>query len=664
MSENETQSAPEKNIPAKCIICGGLILGVEKVCPLCRTAAKASKAGSETDDTEDLDIAQLQKTDHIYVIETGMPLVYIPPGEFSMGSDGDGENEKPAHHAYLDAFFIGRFPVTNWQYHEYVRDSGQKIPPYMQKLSYNEPDKPIVGVSWHDALDFCKWFGRKAKKNYSLPTEAQWEKAARGAEGNRYPWGNEKPSPDKAHYHKAIKSGPPAEVTAHLAGASPYGCQDMVGNIWEWTADPYDTAFYARSEYENPVGPSGSGEKVLRGGGRTGRGDFLRCTRRIGADPGASTNQTGFRIARAIEKNESLPGGAVRRKHEARVAVRQAKKAIRQNRKHQASTLLRKALEFNPNNKAAERLLKSMPHLPEGLEPAKNTTYHPETGLPLEVFCEWTGSTMALVPAGKFLMGSNKGPENENPAHEVYLDSFYIDKFEVTNEMFAQFLDMQGIQDAKETLTIFEQHKHGVVMRSGRWMPAPNYIKHPVVCITWRGAQMYAEWAGMALPTEAQWEKAARGTDSRIYPWGNKFTAQNCNCKQSGLGHTTPVNNYPNGLSPFGCWDMAGNVWEWCFDWYAPDYYSSSPNSEPLGPPSGEMKILRSGGWGADAAAMHCSARYFAPPEIHLENLGGFRCVKLLTPRPPREEFKRSLAKKITGVLQKPIIGGKKPDTK
>jgi iron(II)-dependent oxidoreductase len=415
----------------------------------------------------------------------------------------------------------------------------------------------------------------------------------------------------------------------------------MSGNTWEWIADPYDESFYSDSEYENPVGHSGSGKKVLRGGGRAGRGDFLRCTRRVGALPDTATNQTGFRVARALGKDEAPPGGEVRHKQEARATVRQAKKAIGQNRRHQARMLLARALELNPSNKAAQELLDSMLRLPEGLEPAKGTKYHPETGLPLQAFCEWTGST-----AGKFLMGLDKGSKGERPAHEVYLDSFYIDRFEVTNAMFSMFLDMQGIEENKDALSIFEQNDYGIIRRGGRWMPAPRFRKHPMVSVTWQGAQLYAQWAGMALPTEAQWEKAARGTDARLYPWGNRFSAQNCNCKQSGLSHTTPVDNYRGGISPYGCWDMAGNVWEWCFDWYAPDYYSSSPDSEPLGPLSGEMKILRSGGWGADAASMRCCARYFAPPEIHLEKLGGFRCVKLLTPRPPREEFRRSLAKK------------------
>ena len=262
---------------------------------------------------------------------------------------------------------------------------------------------------------------------------------------------------------------------------------------------------------------------------------------------------------------------------------------------------------------------------------------------------------MLLVPAGKFMMGSERGGKDEKPAHEVFLDSFYIDKFEVTNELFAKFLQKAGVKESKETQALFETHPHGVIARGGRWMPAPRLRKHPVVCVTWEGAMAYARWAGLDLPTEAQWEKAARGTDNRFFPWGNEFSSAKCNCKQSGIMHTTPVQQYKDGISPHGCWDMSGNVWEWCHDWYSPDYYAQSPDVEPLGPDEGEMKVLRSGGWGADAAAIRCSARYYAPPEIHIETLGGFRCVKLLKPRPVVESpTKRGLVKKITTALKRP----------
>jgi len=639
----------------RCLVCGALTGGAGVFCPKCRSAARSSGAGSDSDDTEGMDLAQLQESDSI-ITEKGMSLVYIPPGESLMGSKGYGRNETPPHFVYIDGFHIGRLPVTNWQYHEFMKDTGQKMPAFMQKPGYNDPDQPVVGVSWQDAFDYCKWFSRRTKKRYSLPTEAQWEKAARGPEGCLYPWGNTPPSPDKAHYVEGLSPGPPAQVITHLAGASPFGCLDMVGNIWEWTGDTYSDSYFGESDYINPEGPITSKKKVLKGGGRAGKGSFLRCARRIGGDYDLATNQTGFRVARAIEEEELRSQSPMKLKYEARTIVRQAKTAISHNRRHQAITLLEKALALNPGNRNAKQLLNTMPKLPKGLEPAKNTEYHPATGLPLRAFCEWTGSTMVLVPEGKFIMGRDAPNTDEVPAHEVYLESFYIDTFEVTNEMFAMFLDMQGIEDGPEARRLFEPSDQSVMFRAGRWAPAAGLEKHPMVCITWKGAQMFADWTGMALPTEAQWEKAARGADGRLYPWGNKFTPDLCNCKQSGILHTTPVNKYEAGISPYGCWDMAGNVWEWCYDWYNAQYYAGSPAKEPLGPPSGEMKVLRSGGWGADASSMHCSARYYAPPEIHIDTLGGFRCVKLFKPREVPEETK-SLTKKITKVLNRPIIG-------
>ncbi len=645
----------DENNKAKCILCGRPAMRGRRFCPVCHGAILASRSG-EADDTEDLDINEFQKDQKFYLNEAGMPLVYIPPGEFIMGAKYGTDLEKPMHYVYLDAYYIGRFPVTNRQYHEFATATKSDLPPYMQQPGYNDPEQPVVGVSWHDATKFCEWCSARTEKEYFLPTEAQWEKAARGIEGFRYPWGDDKPTPERANYHEGTAVGPPSEVTSHPDGASPFGCQDMAGNAWEWVSDAFNGRPYDTSRYENPPPLADSDKRMLRGGGRAGKGDFLRITRRVGADPGTRARQTGFRIAREVAESEVQPG-SMKVRYEARSIVKQAKQAISENRRRQATTLLIKALKLNPDNRAAIDLLKGMPELPEGLEPAKDAKYHAGTGLPLEAICTVTGAIMVLVPVGKFQMGSDRGAQDEKPAHEVLLDSFYMDKYEVTNEMFANFLEKTGHKESKDSAVLFESHPHGVVWRGGRWIPAPRLRKHPAVCVTWQGALEYAQWAGLDLPTEAQWEKAAKGTDGRFFPWGNEFSSAKCNCKQSGIMHTTPVHQYKDGISPYGCWDMSGNVWEWCYDWYAPDYYAQCPDSEPLGPVDGEMKVLRSGGWGADAAAIRCSARYYAPPEIHIETLGGFRCVKLLNPRPVRkvtEKRTRRLVKKITTALKRP----------
>ena len=192
---------------------------------------------------------------------------------------------------------------------------------------------------------------------------------------------------------------------------------------------------------------------------------------------------------------------------------------------------------------------------------------------------------MILIPAGEFIMGSpeGEGDANEHPQHPVFLNAFYIDKYEVTNALYKQFMSATG-----HIAPLFwddEEYNH------------PN---QPVVRVTWHDAVAYAEWAGKRLPTEAEWEKAARGTDGRIYPWGNEWDSSKCNSGVSGDGYeyTAPVGSFPAGASPYGVMDMAGNVWEWCADWYDKDYYSSqSSQQNPKGPDSGTYRVLRGGSW-------------------------------------------------------------------
>jgi sulfatase modifying factor 1 len=192
------------------------------------------------------------------------------------------------------------------------------------------------------------------------------------------------------------------------------------------------------------------------------------------------------------------------------------------------------------------------------------------------------GAPMVLIPAGDFQMGSNDS-DDEKPVHTVYLDAFYIDIYEVTNAQYKKFMDATKYKEPN----YWNDSKFN----------APN---HPVVGVRWNDAVAYTKWAGKRLPTEAEWEKAARGgLVGKKYPWGDNLTHDDAN--YSGTGgkdkwvNTSPVGSFaPNG---YGLYDMAGNVWEWCADWYDSKYYASSPKSNPKGPSSGERAVLRGGSW-------------------------------------------------------------------
>jgi formylglycine-generating enzyme required for sulfatase activity len=222
---------------------------------------------------------------------------------------------------------------------------------------------------------------------------------------------------------------------------------------------------------------------------------------------------------------------------------------------------------------------------------------------------------MVLVPAGPFPMGSTMGEADELPVHQVYLDAFWMDQHQVSVGHYARFLDATA-QEAPPDWIIMNRSQHQ---------------KRPVVNVEWADAAAYCAWAGKRLPTEAEWEKAARGTDGRTYPWGNehptKFFA-NVNREQwNNHSALTPVGAYEEGKSPYGIYDMAGNVWEWVSDWYDPDYYQYSPVKNPTGPPRGQSKVIRGGSWGSSPASLRSADR-----EIHVPSfrgLGtGFRCAK------------------------------------
>ncbi|MBW1972525.1 MAG: SUMF1/EgtB/PvdO family nonheme iron enzyme, partial [Deltaproteobacteria bacterium] len=231
--------------------------------------------------------------------------------------------------------------------------------------------------------------------------------------------------------------------------------------------------------------------------------------------------------------------------------------------------------------------------------------------------------SMVKIPAGEFLMGSNSGLKDELPVHKVMVDKFFIDKYEVTNQDFCKFLNAKGNQKKGGVYWINLDINDRIIYKKGKFIPKKGYENHPVVAVSWYGAKAYATWAGKRLPTEAEWEKAARGgMIGKRFPWGDNIDKGKANYLSDD---TSPVGSYPpNG---YGLYDMAGNVWEWCNDWYQSDYYKHSPYKNPQGPNSGTFKVMRGGSWGGGKEFITVSRRGWSFPET--TNIGiGFRCAK------------------------------------
>ena len=225
-------------------------------------------------------------------------------------------------------------------------------------------------------------------------------------------------------------------------------------------------------------------------------------------------------------------------------------------------------------------------------------------------------------------MGSNDGDSDEKPIHKVYVDDFYIGKYEVTNEQFCKFLNEKGNQreGGVTWLNITSQYCK-IVKQSGRYVPVSGYANHPVIEVTWYGARAYCKWAGGRLPTEAEWEYAARGGNkSKGYKYSGSNNVESVAWYRGNSGgRTHPVGTkQPNEL---GLYDMSGNVWEWCSDWFGSDYYSKSPYENPTGLSSGWARVLRGGSWYLTANICRVALRRRNGPD-NSSSTDGFRVVQ------------------------------------
>ena len=247
---------------------------------------------------------------------------------------------------------------------------------------------------------------------------------------------------------------------------------------------------------------------------------------------------------------------------------------------------------------------------------------------------------LVYVPAGPFKMGDNfgDGEARERPVHEVALDGFYIAKHEVTNKLWRQFRDDPGYDDPKywpggrpmpkDQMPYWtDERNHG-----GATAGSDTY---PVLGVNWDAAVAFTNWVSAKtgkryrLPTEAEWEKAARGTDQRRYPWGNTIDHSYAKYVEgSDFVTAAEVGSFPKGASPYGALDMAGNVMEWCSDWYSRDYYSVSPKKNPKGPESGAYRVLRGGTFFEDAFDLRTHRRSAAWPSFQAYRMVGFRLAR------------------------------------
>ena len=218
----------------------------------------------------------------------------IPEGWFQMGCDAGRDDEKPAHRVWVDAFDLAAFQTTNAEYARFLGDTRHPPPLLWDDPSFNNPEQPVVAVSWFDAVAYCEWLSRTFGKKYRLPTEAEWERAARGGvESEKFPWGNCAPE-ELPNYANRWKSGP---EPVGLYAPNPYGLYNLADNVHEWCADWYDAAYYGVSPERNPQGPLSGSRRSSRGGSWRHHIKVTRTAARSSIPPEFKYADYGFRVA-------------------------------------------------------------------------------------------------------------------------------------------------------------------------------------------------------------------------------------------------------------------------------------------------------------------------------------------------------------------------------
>lgn len=522
-----------------------------------------------------------------------VPMVEIPAGEFIMGlpleeaetlrvrwlaeydqpnTDIDFHRSSPRLTAYLDTFKIDKLEVTNARYQTCVVAS---VCREAAAFAPDRSDYPIyVPYAW--AQDYCQWVGKR------LPTEAEWEKAARGTDSRLFPWGDEWQA-DRV----ALEISP---VGSHPKDVSPYGVLDMAGNIDEWTQSPL-IAYPGHANpklfnAELPVERGALGYKASLWAGA------LTTMRGYGAD------LAGFRC---VAGGKPLSVAEVVVSYEPMVPP--------------------------PPPAATVVDLSQMVEIPAGPFLRGVDEQNMETYMRAYLKYHFVNQNLTMADIEQNYV-------NARPQQSVYLDRYYIDRFPVTAAEFVAFLN--GLDEVRWSCGGWRCVDRGadeIGYKNKKYVT--DYESYPIPAATWDGARAYCMWRGKRLPTEAEWEKAARGTDGRLYPWGNEWDPRVREHKAPGGLSKDPIGSKPYLASPYGVEDLIGitTPGEWVADWYAEDYYGQADSTHnPQGPTAGEKKILRGNIATQD---LGIPLRFSISPILEIYgglSTGAFRCAYTTNP--------------------------------
>lgn len=507
----------------------------------------------------------------------GAEMVWVPPGELMMGSNDGAENEGPVHKVRITrGFWIYRAEVSTLMFARFRTGSASPIRRIALTFDmfpeFNAMVYPAIGWTFANAEAYATWAGGR------LPTEAEWEYAARGPESRPFPWGTAAPTPELAVFGAGPHARYPAAVGTRPLGSSWCGALDLVGNVWEWCSDWYDEKFYTSpaASGNDPVNTTPGTQRVIRGAGWAQEGFFQRASIRRGDDPKQASYDVAFRVV--------VDGPP--------------------------------PTEAELANPAPLRVYPNQPELPEDLRPrpANPATRQPAYKPPyLAKINSVDGAVVLWVPEGPFTVGTDGGPPTDGPAHQVRMRrGFWIYRTEVTVRMYQMFCWATN----RAAPQIDEPSRFG----------NPD---QPVTGVSWDDAWAYARWAKAALPTEAQLEYAARGASGMKHPWGADEPA--AKFAVFGLppltGAPSPVGSAPAGISPYGALDLAGNVMEWCRDGWDPSYYS---NPEALRDSAENLRKtplrpVRGGSWASPATDLPSTRRFAFDPNTRSNEIG-FRC--------------------------------------